>query len=97
MRVRVKEDKTIHEVQVGFNFLKCLFTIYTPENINKKLKNGQTGLTIGDQLRNQLVDRLPSAEARLALTMAEVCSLNDRKKYIETYLPSILKKKRSKN
>lgn len=65
MRVRVKFDPDIEETQVGFSFFKSLFTIYTPNDISKRIEIGNSYFTLEDQLRGQLVDRLPSAEADL--------------------------------
>ena len=91
MRIRVKHDPSIDETQIGFSFFKSIFTVYTPEDISKEINFGDLSFTLEDQLRNQLVDRLPSAEARLALTIAEVCSQGGRDSYIQRFLPRDLK------
>ena len=90
MRIRVKHDPCIKETQIGFSFFTSMFTIYTPENISQKVTFDEASLTLGDFLRNQLVDRLPSAEARLALTIAEVCSQGGRVAYVQKFLPKVL-------
>ena len=92
MRVRVVREKDITETQVGFNFLSSMFTIYTPLDIGQEIKRGDISLTLGDILRNQIVDLLPSAGARFSLTIGLVCSQRGTEEYIKKYLPTEFKK-----
>lgn len=91
MRVRVKHDPEIEETQIGFSFFRSIFTVYTPEDISQKISPDRNPLTLEDLLRNQLIDRLPSAGVRLALTIAEVCSQGGRLAYIQRFLPKDLR------
>ena len=84
MKIRVKYDPNIDEIQLGFSFLQATFTIYIPEDISEDINISSL---LGDQLMSQLVDRLPSAEARLVLTISEVCSQGGRNSYIQRFLP----------
>ncbi len=61
------------------------------DHTSKNIKIGDVCCTLEDQLMIQIIDRLPSAEARLAFTFAEICSQGGRKSYIKKYLPKHLK------
>lgn len=87
IRVRVIQDKSLSQKQLGFSLLKSMFTIYTNENPKSKIQADNLSVKVEDSLFSIISDSLPSAGAKLYYSIGEICAGGNRHDYVKKYLP----------
>lgn len=94
MGVDVEFDPTLKKTETRYNFSSSKFTIYTPENLNDVVSNGERMITKEESLRNALSEALPSAQFRLFYNQGVLLANGNEASYRDRYLPNQFRKKR---